>query len=612
MKLVSIYKKAVVLLVLMTTVTGLGLLAAEQQKRPPMDKTALIKMMREMRDDESRAEQLLYRLDQLSDKDKQDEVLLNELFNLGNRFALAEKISVAKRIMFKCVELYEKSGLEVSHVDMWQSIGNMYMREGALDSAKWYLRLSEGEWQRIGSGEENPYILHSKALICEIEGKTLEAAQLLTRSLELFRQRGLLQETAATQYSLGRLYRTTRNYDKAMHHLLAARRYFKKTGIGIRELLIGIEIASVYKVRDSIAQAIVWNQSNISLARALDNQVMLAMTYMNLGNVYNRAGKYTEALACLDSSYHYSQKLGLSFGEMLYHINKAELYNNRKQPVLALREIALAEKGIRAVTDPGVLSEYYETLYEAHKQNNDPVKALQYYELSTVLRDSMDTEGALHFMLEWEGLIEKERTAKEIAELNLSVSRARLQTVVILSAVIILGVLLFLWLYVRARKEKEERRLAEDEKKRLSLDVEFKNRELAMKAVLDASMSELVLEIVQKLKRLSHRVNREAAEETGQIIRDLETRIPGEQWKEFETRFTQVHEDFNDKLLQICPDLSPVELKVCSLLRLNMSTKEIVLLTNRSQSTIINTRSQIRKKLKLSPEENLTSYLLSL
>ena len=612
MKLVSLYKKAVALLVLVTTVTGVNPLAAEQQDKPPMDKTALIKMMREMRDDESRVEQLLYRLDQLSDKDKQDEILLNELFNLGNRFSLAEKISVAKRLMFKYIEIQEKSGSKSSLIDGWQSICSIYIGEGALDSARWYLRLSEEEWQRSGSREENPYILHSKALIFEKEGKTLEVAQLLMRSLELFRQQGLLQEAAATQYNLGRLYKNTRNYDKAMQHLLAAQRHFKKIGIGIRELYAGIEIASVYKLRDSIAQAIAWNQSNLSLASTMDNQVMLAMTYMNLGNVYNRAGKYTEALACFDSSYHYSQKLGLSFGEMLYHINKAELHNNRKQPELALREIALAEKGIRAVTNLSILSEYYEIVYQAYKQNNDPVKALHYHELSTSLRDSMDAEGALHFMLEWEGLIEKERTAKEIAELNLAVSKAKLQNIAMLSGIITLGVLLFLGLYMRTRKEKEQRILADEEKKRLSLDVEFKNRELAMKAVLNASMSQLMTEIIRKLKQFSPNIKRESIEEFSVLIRELEVRNPNEEWKEFETRFVQVHEDFNDKLLRICPDLSPAELKVCSLLRLNMSSKEIAALTNRSKATIVNTRSQVRKKLNLTPEDNLTSFLLSL
>lgn len=177
---------------------------------------------------------------------------------------------------------------------------------------------------------------------------------------------------------------------------------------------------------------------------------------------------------------------------------------------------------------------------------------------------------------------------------------------------ITLGVLLFLGLYMRTRKEKEQRILADEEKKRLSLDVEFKNRELAMKAVLNASMSQLMTEIIRKLKQFSPNIKRESIEEFSVLIRELEVRNPNEEWKEFETRFVQVHEDFNDKLLSICPDLSPAELKVCSLLKLNMSSKEIAALTNRSKATIVNTRSQIRKKLNLAPEDNLTSFLLSL
>ena len=79
--------------------------------------------------------------------------------------------------------------------------------------------------------------------------------------------------------------------------------------------------------------------------------------------------------------------------------------------------------------------------------------------------------------------------------------------------------------------------------------------------------------------------------------------------QEFNLRFTQVYDDFYKKLLEKAPNLTKGELNVCALIRLNFSSKEIALLTNRTVGTVENIRISIRKKLNLSPEVNLQQEL---
>ncbi|MCF8365988.1 MAG: LuxR C-terminal-related transcriptional regulator [Bacteroidales bacterium] len=59
------------------------------------------------------------------------------------------------------------------------------------------------------------------------------------------------------------------------------------------------------------------------------------------------------------------------------------------------------------------------------------------------------------------------------------------------------------------------------------------------------------------------------------------------------------------------PELSPTEIKICSLIRLSMTSKDISILTNRSIRTVESTRSSIRKKLNLGSDTSLSGYLLS-
>jgi DNA-binding CsgD family transcriptional regulator len=80
-------------------------------------------------------------------------------------------------------------------------------------------------------------------------------------------------------------------------------------------------------------------------------------------------------------------------------------------------------------------------------------------------------------------------------------------------------------------------------------------------------------------------------------------------WKEFETHFANVYEDFYKRLVQRHPELTPGERKLCAMLRLKLSTKEIATLTLQNPQTIDIARYRIRKKLQLSQDINLVSYL---
>ena len=72
-----------------------------------------------------------------------------------------------------------------------------------------------------------------------------------------------------------------------------------------------------------------------------------------------------------------------------------------------------------------------------------------------------------------------------------------------------------------------------------------------------------------------------------------------------------MYEQYYERLKNIAPELTPNDLRICALMRLNISTKEIALLTNRTVGTVDNIRSSIRKKLKLEDDTNLQEYLLN-
>lgn len=94
------------------------------------------------------------------------------------------------------------------------------------------------------------------------------------------------------------------------------------------------------------------------------------------------------------------------------------------------------------------------------------------------------------------------------------------------------------------------------------------------------------------------------------LIKQMQKGSEEEIWKEFETRFQQVHNAFYEHLLNQFPALSPSELRLCAFLRLNLSTKEICKITGQNTASLNVARVRLRKKLGLSNSPiNLITFL---
>ena len=80
-------------------------------------------------------------------------------------------------------------------------------------------------------------------------------------------------------------------------------------------------------------------------------------------------------------------------------------------------------------------------------------------------------------------------------------------------------------------------------------------------------------------------------------------------WDEFELCFNQVHSSFFTRLHEVCPDLSRTEQRICALLVLNLSVKEIAGITHRSVRTVEASIYQIRKKMSIPTGTGTLAFL---
>jgi DNA-binding CsgD family transcriptional regulator len=83
-------------------------------------------------------------------------------------------------------------------------------------------------------------------------------------------------------------------------------------------------------------------------------------------------------------------------------------------------------------------------------------------------------------------------------------------------------------------------------------------------------------------------------------------------WEEFRLYFEEVHTGFFDTLKKRYPDLTPNELRLAALAKLNLSIKETATIMGITPDSVKTARYRLRKKLDMETEENLTEYLMEI
>lgn len=160
----------------------------------------------------------------------------------------------------------------------------------------------------------------------------------------------------------------------------------------------------------------------------------------------------------------------------------------------------------------------------------------------------------------------------------------------------------------KLEKDHQER-LARLEKKRLEDEIMMKRKELANTTMMAAKKNEVLMDIQAELNKDKDKFSNQYR--LKYIMTKINQAIKNkDEWQVFETNFKEVHEDFSKDLLVEHPNLTGKDLKLCSYLRMNLTSKEIAPLMGKSVRGVEVHRYRLRKKMNLKSQENLSSYLI--
>lgn len=142
---------------------------------------------------------------------------------------------------------------------------------------------------------------------------------------------------------------------------------------------------------------------------------------------------------------------------------------------------------------------------------------------------------------------------------------------------------------------------------KLRQDIENKNRELGLSTMNLIKKNEFLNDIKNEIKKAGNVNN------IKKVVKIIDRNINNtDDWNLFEEAFNNVDKDFLKEIKREHPTLTSNDLRLCTYLRLNLSSKEIAPLLNISPRSVEVKRYRLRKKMGLSHESSLTDYILKI
>lgn len=159
----------------------------------------------------------------------------------------------------------------------------------------------------------------------------------------------------------------------------------------------------------------------------------------------------------------------------------------------------------------------------------------------------------------------------------------------------------------------EQQRMQQMKNEMLEAELQNKNNELTLQTTALAKRNQVMQSLLKELEDQKEKLGDRYPNKLYNRMKTLiEENINSQSdWILFETYFNSAHRNFMDRLRASYPDLTTGDFRICCLLRMNLSTKEIASLLNISVRSVELRRYRLRKRLSLDGEANLVEFLSS-
>lgn len=381
-------------------------------------------------------------------------------------------------------------------------------------------------------------------------------------------------------------------------------------------------IADLYKELKDYDLALEYFEKAIAVTKKTNLLYNLAVVYNNKAKVEFLSFKYKNALDSYNEAFNLINPEAKSFLAVNILLNITEVYLAEKNIAQCKYYQDMIKSLISRINDKKLLSRYYDIMSKVNMLENNYKIALENRILYEKLNDSLNSEVSYEqisdIRIDYETRLKKKENELLTAEnSNLKKNKLLLLVAILLIIIVFVSVVIVLILKYRNTKQKEliYRQDTELIKKELLLlkdDHEIGQKELVVNVLRENIAKESINDIIEELKSVSLKGNESVKSSIKAVIKKLDKNTVDDTWEKFEKHFSKVNDRFYINLQQKHPDLTPGEKRLCALLLINLSSKEIAAITNQTFRSVTTARYRLRQKLGLKHEDFIINYLESM
>jgi len=446
-----------------------------------------------------------------------------------------------------------------------------------------------------------------------------EAVKYLTQSIGIFERNNfdadfdlaaIIQRLANSYYKQSKF-----EYANELYHKSLA--LFKETNQMQNYYLTLINLAESLNWFDKKDSALIIINESIEGLEVYKNKNLIAISNGVKANILSDLRKFDEAYKFHSIAYKNAKE---SNSERLVTIARDYMVN-----LVQLKKYDEAQK-VFEETEPSLdqtnIEYQYSFLLESAKyfskiDNNEKafelslqshkLKDSSYYESKQELVDELQTRYRVH---------ENERTT---TELKLDVlNKKKNISILTLSILIAVFIILFIIIIWRSRINYKNKVLKLEKESNADLinklEIERENLELKQK-LIKQQKSELLgysMEVSNMNEKIENLIKKfESSDVSSSLSGQLKSLVTvNKSWDSFIERFKEVDPDFIPRLSKKYPNLTQKDLEFCSLVRINISYKDIANFLQISHESVFKKKYRISKKINLDSDVDFQNYII--
>ncbi|MDD5571925.1 MAG: tetratricopeptide repeat protein [Bacteroidales bacterium] len=510
--------------------------------------------------------------------------------------------------------------------------GVAYAQNLSFEKAFYNLNMALDIMQKISDDYETATIYNNIGSAYYLQTDITKAVEYFFKSKEYSEKSNNYRMLTTTCINIARIYINYNKFDEAYNYLNIANETITKHNIKFNLGFYYHYLGDYYRLKNMFDEALGSYNKCVDIYKNKAKDDLYYQASVSIGQILEKRGKLIEALKCYQNSLDSTIKYKLKFGIATSLEKLSNYYLNIKDYNNAINFGNRYFEKANEIRDNKEISRAALILNKAYENTGNKSEAYKYLKIFVEKSDDFSNDkvkklNALVFdkeikRRENELLIEKQKKEIEAKENRLKVIILLLffLTIIIIAAIA----------YYRQRLKMERSKIQQINlqlsQERLKNELEFEKRETEKRETeINHIMQELstsTLHIVNKNEILNDikRKLEQSLEPKGNIsktIRELIKEIEfstdmDKDWDNFKMHFEKVHVDFFKKLTSKCTQLTSVDLKLCSYLRLNLSTKEIARILSISAESVLTRKYRLKVKLGLKPSEDLLGFLCNL